>query len=339
MGSRAHASETERGEEAGGGRAARLQELLDGGLLLHWESLLSTVGGEEGMLGDCDAAVREVREKVVYRLLPRTTTSAPSGGGLRPPLTAGGAGAVELRAVRRRKELEEEGGAGAAAVAGLAAAVEYVAELAVEVEEGAGPAGVLAVLRAAPVLRVTSVLFTQGINEMQSLANRLPARRTAIQRDINRESLAVLREHFQRPATQRRVAAGGHEARHDLEDLMRQVEDSVAATGGGKNVNVLQLTAQLCRALGGGRVVMCKSAKDRTGMAVTLEQAQLLRQHHGLDFVEVPRVASLLRLHGTRPENALKNIGERMFAFNALQRRLLPVQYRPPSHVAGRRAS
>ena len=44
-----------------------------------------------------------------------------------------------------------------------------------------------------------------------------------------------------------------------------------------KNVEIHRLAAEMSRQMGAVRIVNCKSGKDRTGMAVTLEQARILR--------------------------------------------------------------
>lgn len=71
-------------------------------------------------------------------------------------------------------------------------------------------------------------------------------------------------------------------------------------TGSGrtKNTTLLRRSAQLVRCLHGARMTACKSAKDRTAMSVTLEQARLLREHHALRESDVERVTNLMRRHG-----------------------------------------
>ncbi len=43
-----------------------------------------------------------------------------------------------------------------------------------------------------------------------------------------------------------------------------------------KETRVLTLSSHVVRLLGGGRLISCKSGKDRTGMSVTAEQVGLL---------------------------------------------------------------
>lgn len=118
-----------------------------------------------------------------------------------------------------------------------------------------------------------------------------------------------------------------------LEDRIAAARKQVVRT---KHPKIIQESSRLCRLLGAGRVTSCKSAKDRTGMSVTLEQIQLLCEHHGLPQEFVVRTVSTMRSNGVRLENAFKNTGKRQYAFNALQRSLLPEEYKCPEGTYGR---
>lgn len=79
------------------------------------------------------------------------------------------------------------------------------------------------------------------------------------------------------------------------------------------------------------RITSCKSAKDRTSMAVTAEQARLLVERHGLHEAEAAELADEMRRRGVRWQNMRKNVSGGQYAFNWLQQRLLPEIYRAPS--------
>ena len=111
------------------------------------------------------------------------------------------------------------------------------------------------------------------------------------------------------------------------------IESPPARNKGGikkKDTRVLKLTAQAIRSAGGGRIVSCKSAKDRTSMSVTAEQVALLRRRHELPETEAQPLLDAMRRDGVRMQNTFKNVGKAGYAFNALQRLLLPASLRAP---------
>jgi inositol polyphosphate-4-phosphatase len=101
-----------------------------------------------------------------------------------------------------------------------------------------------------------------------------------------------------------------------------------------KNVKILHCAEDITRALDGMRVTSCKSAKDRTAMAVTLEQARILQQEFHLPLTNLQNVLDVIRSEGTRLDNTMKNVGKRKYAFSLPQIISLPQQYRPPSDTS-----
>jgi hypothetical protein len=135
------------------------------------------------------------------------------------------------------------------------------------------------------------------------------------------------------------VEATETEIRH-IGTLMRRYAAAVEVQSGTKaDVNILLLSTRLCRALGVGIAVACKSAKDRTSMSVTYEQADILARAHRLPRKYVLPVANRMRTQGVRRTNCFHNIGVPLFAFNGFQLQCLPRIYRPPEHVAGAKKS
>lgn len=106
-----------------------------------------------------------------------------------------------------------------------------------------------------------------------------------------------------------------------------------------KNVKILHVAEDITRAVSGLRVTSCKSAKDRTAMAVTLEQTRILQQEFHLPTGNLQNVLDVIRSEGTRLDNTMKNIGHRKYAFNRPQVLALPTLYRPPNGSYGKAQS
>ncbi|TDH68475.1 hypothetical protein CCR75_001422 [Bremia lactucae] len=220
-------------------------------------------------------------------------------------------------------------------------------------------------LRHGGPIKVCPVLFTQGINEKQTLANNTGSSVTRLQDVINANSLKNVRSYCDRycnflsmrqgKTMHRRGnstdmplshltqgAVSSESSREEVYRFLGELEKLIGTAGRQarkKRPEILQLSSDLCRSIAGGRVTVCKSAKDRTGMSVTLEQGRILVQHHALREQKKAGIVSVMRSEGVRIENALKNTGRRVFAFNALQRSLLPEEYRCPPQTSGRNVS
>ncbi|KNC47519.1 uncharacterized protein AMSG_02539 [Thecamonas trahens ATCC 50062] len=182
---------------------------------------------------------------------------------------------------------------------------------------------------AGDVIRVVPVLFSQGINEMQTMSNLLGGAQQ--QQDINEHNLRKLQRYFRKTVLLQRGAFPNYDygtPATKIYSLLATIHRTVKLGKSSKSSALLQRVADVVRMLGGGRVTSCKSAKDRTSMSSTLEHARILASQYGAN--EVRATAAVMRCYGVRRMNAELNAGKRAYAFNRFQALLLPSAYKPP---------
>ncbi|RLN95358.1 hypothetical protein BBJ28_00014497 [Nothophytophthora sp. Chile5] len=296
----------------GGIHRHRLLLSCSTGFLLSIESLLSTVGAEKGMLEDMSEGVRWLTSAVSFQLVqsvednPQVRMSKCVGVTSTPT--------------------------GDHVVVAFAVPPEVFSKLPEVLQQG-------------HAIKLHAVLFTQGINEMQSVANHYL--NSSLQDELNFESVQMLQRYFRVYQTQVKVGSGLSEKRREAElaelaELQTEIEalttrlNTRTENVQKKFVNILIASSDICRRLGAGRTTCCKSGKDRTAMSVTLETSRLLVDHFHVK--QGVHLCNAMRERGVRRVNVLANTGKSKFAFNSFQLKYIPDCYKPPlacadSHV------
>jgi len=170
-------------------------------------------------------------------------------------------------------------------------------------------------------IRIVPVVFNIGIDHRASIARVLTLNifsAAQVESDLNYNNLDKLKAYVNKSIDN---------LSDDIPDLMKLLEHTVYSNKP-KNVDIFPLAEKICRRAYGIRVTGCKSAKDRTSMAFTLEQGQLLLNNHHLHIHDLQDVLNQFRRNGTSIENALGNTGIKAYAFSYLQLLTFPEYYR-----------
>jgi len=289
---------------------AWFQQILSIGFLFQSESLLSTHGAEAGMLGDMEVAISSLKH-YVFRLVDAATCHT---------IDRGSSSRRGLSALKRTEKYRGP-------IQKFPIAVPIPNDVYIRFPKVEGIRGAIS---------VHPVLFTQGINEQQTIAIAMGS--TSLQEDINKEgyrSLLTYFEQFERHHSSNDSEGGINNKFAEWREELEQLGEIIQNSRREKNIEILARSADLCRSMGGGRAISCKSAKDRTSMSVTWEEARILERYHGLPPDEVENVVSILRSAGVRRDNVVKNIGVDKYAFHSIQMRFIPKIYRAPKGTGG----
>lgn len=323
---------------------SQLAHALSFGYLMNFESLLSTQGKEIGMLEDFAAGAKWLRNVFVQFRKHKTTGDhfmiknyAPSDRRAFAQSTGG--------PTNENNAFEANGDAPGAGSSSASRSGHYLLVTIGVMERHMRVLPPL--LATGKPFRVRCVLFTQGVNEKQTLVHAYKANSVKVQDRINRDNLEELKDLyaiFRRlhanddtpTGLQRRASTTSGDALtrrvnlSALDSLLAQIEHHICAPSNQfkKNVGLLMDSSDFCRELGGSRVTCCKSGKDRTAMSVTLEQARICMSE--LQATQSATLCASMRLYGVRRKNVFLNTKADKFAFNEVQRKMLPECYKPP---------
>jgi len=272
------------------------------GLLVYFEGLLSVQGKERIMLEDSLTAIESLN-CFHFRILPQVETSTSSED------------CVKIHVSKREISLY--------------LGIEALRKLPSVYSTQACSGGL--------VINLVAVLFTQGIDFMQSVATTFASGSSDfdLQKHINFKSVMLLNKHswkVQSVETSEDQVSKEEHIHPMLRELFKTIQFTSTTE---KDVQLLYEAEEVCEILGGLNITFCKSGKDRTGMAITLQQARYVGERFGCGSSDemLLKNANVMRVHGTRLDVTKKNIGKKIYSFNSFQCQFLPPLYRPPAQV------
>ena len=181
-------------------------------------------------------------------------------------------------------------------------------------------------------VKLCGIVFTQGVNERQTLATYSGFHEVKVQSRINLDSFKRISEYHRKfklcHLSKISVPIHMQTALEYTEELKNKLGRTLIKNTVDKNVNVMIFASELAKLMGGLVTFMCKSGKDRTGQAVTLDLARELVRKHAV--TEVQHVLDSFRSIGVRRHNVWANTGQTQYAFTNFQSSFLPACLRPP---------
>lgn len=148
--------------------------------------------------------------------------------------------------------------------------------------------------------KLTPVFFNIGINEKATLSETLGYTRE--QHRSNWDNFDRIKQyHIRYKKVMQTNAAPVTPTKNDqtaelynVTELLNAMEELLRKNAS-KNIRILHLAADICRGMYGIRLTSCKSAKDRTAMAVTLEQCRVLQKEFHLPSNDLQGVLNTTR--------------------------------------------
>ncbi|KAK0420803.1 hypothetical protein QR680_014899 [Steinernema hermaphroditum] len=161
------------------------------------------------------------------------------------------------------------------------------------------------------------ILWNLGINHEASFA--LNFGDSSLEREINLSALSQT------------ISFAEAHSDPSLADIIKELKHTTIENPSNKNMQIFRWVMTLNVAIGGVSAISCKSGKDRTSMAVTLEEGRLIKETCGLPSGQINDMIVCLRRNGVRLENCRKNIGKPIFSFSPFQMHFIPKELRPPA--------
>uniref|UniRef100_A0A914CBN2 Uncharacterized protein n=1 Tax=Acrobeloides nanus TaxID=290746 RepID=A0A914CBN2_9BILA len=166
---------------------------------------------------------------------------------------------------------------------------------------------------------VRTIFWNLGINHEATFAASLGD--ISVEEGINRAALAHMDSY----------ATSYPHFNTTISEMMSDLRNVVNENPSRKNIAIFPRVMALTNALNGTSVIGCKSGKDRTSMAVTLEEGRIVKENCGISSHQVIEVVDTLRRNGCRRENCRKNVGKALYSFSPFQLHFLPKEFRPPA--------